>query len=303
MPGLDGFEVARRIRSDPDVHDVPIMMVTGLDSRADRLRAVEAGVNDFIAKPFDLTELKLRSASLLRMKRATDALKRYSSELEQVVQRRTSDLRSALEDTAAAQRNTHAAHLDTIRRLVIAAEYKDRETAAHIERIGMFSEVIARTMGLPGTEVEIIRHAAPMHDVGKIGVPDAVLTKPGKLDEAEWVLMQQHTTIGARILAGSPSPLLQVGESIALAHHERWDGGGYPNGLVAEDIPLAARICSVADVFDALTSNRHYRDALTNAIVYELLAGESGKHFDPTIVEAFLLSRPEIESIQREQRN
>jgi putative two-component system response regulator len=299
MPGLDGFEVARRIRAEPEHRDIPIIMVTGLDSREDRLRAVEAGVSDFIAKPFELTELRVRTESLLRLKEATDALKRHRAELEQTVTKRTADLRAALEGMAEAQRSTYAAHLDTIRRLVIAAEYKDRDTAAHIERIGLYSELIATRLNLPPGEIELIRHASPMHDVGKIGIPDAVLLNPRKLDPDEWEIMKTHTTIGARILHGSPSPVLQAGEVIALAHHERWDGSGYPAGVRGEDIPLAGRICAVADVFDALTSDRHYRDALPNDTVWEMMQGERGQHFDPGVLDVFLGCRDAVEAIQQ----
>jgi putative two-component system response regulator len=299
MPGLDGFEVARRIRVDPEHEDLPIIMVTGLDSREDRLRAVEAGVNDFIAKPFDLTELRVRCASLLRLKAATDELKRHRAELEQTVAKRTADLRVALDRMADAQRSTYAAHLDTIRRLVLAAEHKDRDTAAHIERIGLYCELVATSLKLPPGEVEIIRHASPMHDVGKIGIPDAILLSPRKLDAEEWEIMQRHATIGARILHGSPSPLLQAGEAIALTHHERWDGSGYPAGRRGEDIPLAGRICAVADVFDALTNNRHYRDALPNATVWEMMEAERDRHFDPAVLDVFLESREAVEAIHR----
>jgi putative two-component system response regulator len=299
MPGLDGFEVARRIRADPEYGDVPIIMVTGLDSREDRLRAVKAGVNDFISKPFEFTELQVRCGSLLRLKEATDAVKRHRAELEQTVAKRTADLRLALEGMAEAQRNTYAAHLDTIRRLVIAAEYKDRDTAAHIERIGLYSEVIALNLSLSPGETELIRYASPMHDVGKIGIPDAILLSPHKLEADQWELMKQHTTIGARILHGSPSPLLQAGEQIALSHHERWDGSGYPSGLRGEDIPLAGRICAVADVFDALTTNRHYRDALPNEAVWEMIQAQRGRHFDPGVADAFLGCREVVEAIQK----
>ena len=302
MPGLDGFEVARRMRLDPEYVDLPIIMVTGLDSREDRLRAVEAGVSDFIAKPFDLTELRVRCASLLRLKDATDELKRHRVELVQTVAKRTADLRVALARMAEAQRSTYAAHLDTIRRLVIAAEYKDRDTAAHIERIGLYSELVAAALKLPPGEVEIICHASPMHDVGKIGIPDAVLLSPRKLATEEWEIMKRHTTIGATILHGSPSPLLQAGEAIALSHHERWDGSGYPSGATGEDIPLAGRICAVADVFDALTSNRHYRDALPNNMVWEMMQAERGRHFDPAVLDVFVESREAVEAIQRQSQ-
>jgi putative two-component system response regulator len=302
MPGLDGFEVTRRIRADLEYSDLPIIMVTGLDSREDRLRAVEAGVNDFISKPFELTELRLRTASLLRLKEATDTLKRHRAELEQTVAKRTADLRLALDGMADAQRGTYAAHLDTIRRLVIAAEYKDRDTAAHIERIGLYSELVATRLNLPPGEIEIIRYASPMHDVGKIGIPDAVLLNPRKLDAEEWEIMKKHTAIGARILHGSLSPVLKAGEAIALSHHERWDGTGYPEGLSGEAIPLAGRICAVADVFDALTNNRHYRDALPNETVWEMIQAEKARHFDPAVLDVFLGCRDAVETIQKQSQ-
>lgn len=302
MPGMDGFELARRIRSDAETHDLPLMMVTGRDSKADRLRAVEAGVNDFIAKPVDATELGVRTASLLRFKDATDALKRHRAELELTVAQRTRDLRRALDEMVLAQRTTYTAHLDTIRRLVLAAEFKDRDTAAHIERIGSYCELLGRSLDLAPQEVERLRFASPMHDVGKIGVPDGILGKSGKLDPAEQEVMRQHTVIGAHLLHGSPSEVLQMGETIALSHHERWDGAGYPDGIAGEAIPLVGRICAVADVFDALTSDRPYRAALPGATACEMVAAETGRHFDPAVVRAFLAQRPAVEAIRRQHR-
>jgi putative two-component system response regulator len=303
MPGMDGYEVARRLRKDPVSRDLPIVMVTSRDAREDRLRAVEAGANDFIGKPFELPELRVRSASLLRMKEATDAMKRVQGELEQLVTRRTADLRRALDEAASAERTTYAAHLDSIRRLAIAAEFRDGDTAEHIERIGVFAGHLARHLHLTPSESEAIRYASPMHDVGKLGIPDAILLKPGRLDDAEWEVMKRHTTIGARILHGSPSPLLQMGETIALTHHERWDGHGYPNGIEGENIPIAGRICAVADVFDALTSNRTYRPALPHAVVYERMEAESERHFDPTILTVLLERRSEFEAMQQDLRS
>jgi putative two-component system response regulator len=295
--------VARRIRNDPDFSDLPIIMVTGLGSTRDRLRAVEAGVNDFIAKPFELTELAVRSASLLKLKEAADSLKRHRAELEQAVARRTAELRRALEETVEAQRTTYAAHLDSIRRLVLAAEYKDREMGAHIERIGRYCALLGEGLRLSPQEVELLRHASPMHDVGKIGIPDEILLKAGRLDETEWEIMKRHTVIGGRILHGSPSDLLRLGETIALFHHERWDGSGYPHGIAGEAIPLVGRICAVADVFDALASDRPYRPALPNATVYEMMAAERGRHFEPRVLDAFFSQRRAVEGIQQEYRD
>ena len=302
-PGMDGFEVARRIRNDPEFGDVPIMMVTGLGSTEDRLRAVEAGVNDFIAKPVEMTELHVRSTSLLRIKEANDALKRHRMELEQTVARRTAELRRALDDMVEAQRATYAAHLDTIKRLVWAAEFKDRAMGAHIERMGSYGALLGQSLSLSPQEVELLRYAGPMHDVGKIGIPDVILLKSGRLDEAEWKIMRQHPTIGGRILHGSPSDLLQMGETIALSHHERWDGGGYPNAIAGDSIPLVGRICAVADVFDALTSDRPYRPVMPNSTAYEMMAAERGRHFDPRIIDAFFSQRAAVDRIQQNYRD
>jgi putative two-component system response regulator len=300
MPHIDGFEVAARIRENPEYLNLPIMMVTGLDTMEDRLRAVAAGVNDFIPKPVEIVELEFRTGSLLRLRQAHDQIEPHKTELRQTVNRGTADLRGALDAMVAAERQTHEAHLDTIRRLVLAAEYKDRDTGTHIERIGRYCEVLARGLQLAPRAVEVIRYASPMHDVGKLGIPDAILLKPGQLDPDEWKVMKQHTTMGARILRGSPSQVLQTGEVIALSHHERWDGSGYPKALQSEEIPAEGRICAVADVFDALTSNRHYRDALPNKAVYDMIESQQGRHFDPKVVNAFFDNLEEIEAIQRE---
>lgn len=300
MPNLDGFEVAHRIRQDAKFLSLPIIMLTGLHSKEDRLRSIEAGVNDFISKPFEVTELKLRAELLLKLKEAHDSIKRHKEELEQTVERRTGDLRAALEETAAAERMTFEAHLDTIRRLVLAAECKDRDTAAHSERIGRYCELLAGEVSLSPGRVDIIRYASPMHDVGKIGIPDAILLKPGQLTDEEWEIMKRHAAIGARILHGSPSKVLQTGEVIALSHHEKWDGSGYPGGLREQEIPIEGRICAVADVFDAMTCNRHYRDALPAEAVYEMMRAQRGRHFDSDVLDAFLDLHNEIEAIQRE---
>ncbi len=303
MPGMDGYAVAERIRREHAYGDLPIIMVTGLNTREDRLRAVEVGVNDFISKPFDLTELRLRSTWLLKMKEATDALKRHQARLEDTVAQRTAALRRALEETASAHRNTKAAHLDTIRRLVLAAEYKDRDTAGHIDRIGLYCECLGRKLVLSPGDIEVLRHSSPMHDVGKLGIPDSILLKPGKLTPEEWEVMKKHTIIGAHMLHGSPSELLRAGAVIALCHHERWDGSGYPRGLAGEDIPLFARICAVADFFDALTTERTYRKAFPNHIVYEMMDAARGTHFDPQVLDVFINHRDEIETIQAEHRD
>lgn len=300
MPNMDGFEVARLVRGDPLVADIPIVMVTGLVGREDRLRAFDLGINDFINKPVDPSELRLRARWLVSLKVAQDEIKAHGRKLEETVEIRTRELRAALAEVQAARLKTHQAHMDTIHRLTLAGEYKDRDTADHVERIGRFSQVIARWLGLPDETVETIRHAAPMHDVGKLGIPDRILLKPGPLDDEEWKVMRSHTTIGAQILADSNSEVIQMGERIALGHHERWDGKGYPRGVAGEEIPLEARICAVVDVFDALTVDRPYRKAVPNDEVVEMMRKDAGTHFDPDVLDTFLDAREEIEAVQAE---
>jgi putative two-component system response regulator len=299
MPGMDGFEVTRRIRQD-QVHGlVPVMMVTSLYEKEDRLRAVKAGANDYISKPIDLVELKVRAASLLRMKEAQDTIREEREMLEEMVEKRTADLRRALSETVEAQRKTHQAHLDTIQRLALAAEYKDQGTAMHLHRMQRYCKLLSQGIRLPPGEIEMIFHAAPMHDVGKIGVPDGILLKPGKLTPQEWRRMKEHSTIGGRILGGSVSEVMKAGEIIALSHHERWDGSGYPRGLSVEAIPLSGRICAVADVFDALTSKRPYKKAFSNQEAVDIMRKERERHFDPTLLDVFLDHMAKVEGIQK----
>ncbi len=302
MPGMDGFEVTRRIRGGTENADIPICIVTALAAREDRLRAVEAGANDFIAKPIDMIELKIRIVSLLKLKEGQDAIKRHRAELEAMVAARTESLRQALQDTAKAQRRAYHAQLETIERLALAAEYRDTDTALHIQRISVYCHLIARRLGLSPRECQILFHACPMHDVGKIGIPDAILLKPGKLNPAEWEIMKTHTDIGARILGGSSSELLQAGEMISRTHHEKWDGSGYPIGLAGEAIPLWGRIVAVADVFDALTSTRPYKEAMQNDEAIQIMREGRGTQFDPSILDLFLAHIDEVIALQTKHR-
>jgi putative two-component system response regulator len=303
MPGLDGFDVCRRIRQDPAGKDVPVIMVTTLETKEHRLHAVEAGANDFIAKPVDETELRVRTTSLLKMKEAQDELKRYQSQLEQMCEDRTVSLRRALEQMAEAQRLAYQAQLETVERLAILAEYKDKVTARHIQRMSEYCAVIARGLKLPPAEVELILHASRMHDVGKIAVPEAILRKPSGLDPHEWHVMRQHSVIGSAILDNSSSHILQAGRVIALHHHERWDGAGYPSGLSGHDIPLWGRICAVGDVFDAVTSERPYKPAFPNDEALQLLRDGRGKHFDPRVVDVFFECLDEILVVQAKYKD
>lgn len=300
MSGIDGFETARRLREQASGIDLPIIMVTGQGTRQDRLRAVEAGANDFIAKPVDLTELRVRVTSILRMKAAQDEVKRYQAHLESLVAARTQALQQALDEVVAARQYTYQAYLDTLQRLAVAAEYRDGSTAAHLQRVSRYAALLARGLGLPANEVEAIRLASPMHDVGKLGIPDHILLKHGPLTQEERALMQRHTDIGAAIMEGSPSELLQLGALIARSHHEQWDGTGYPNGLAGEAIPLPGRICAVADVFDALTTSRPYKPAFSIEQACEELVAGRGRHFEARLVDCFLDHRQAVAEICRE---
>jgi putative two-component system response regulator len=223
-------------------------------------------------------------------------MKDYQRRLEAEVARRTEELRLAFEQT-------RSASLDTIHRLARAAEYRDEDTGAHILRMSQYAAAVARKMGQDANAVEGLLYAAPMHDVGKIGIPDHILLKPGKLDPAEWETMKQHTTIGACILRGSDADLIKLAELIALTHHEKWDGSGYPKGLRGTEIPLSGRITAIADVFDALTSKRPYRQAVFSVEqAYDMIRAGRGSHFDPDVVDAFFAAQAEILVIMEEHR-
>jgi len=252
MPKLDGFGVAMRLKGNPETSRIPIVMVTALSETEDRVRALEAGADDFLSKPLDKTELAARVKSLVKVKAYNDHMLNYQKELEAEVARRTEELRQAFD-------RIKMISLDTIFHLSRAAEYRDEDTGAHIKRMSHYAACVAGRMGLSAEQVEAILYAAPMHDIGKIGIPDKILLKPGKLNSEEWAIMCRHTSIGERILQGSDGEFIKLGAVIALSHHERWDGSGYPMGLKGEVIPLPGRIAAIADVFDALTSRRPYR--------------------------------------------
>ena len=278
MPVMDGFELTCRIRSQEKCRDIPIIMVTELDSREDHMQAVEAGADDFITKPVDQYELQARAESLFKMKATQDAVRHHQDDLERLVAARTSELQSAMSEVVLGHQQIYEAQLDTIHRLALAAEHRDEDLSAD--------------------ETEHIQQGSIMHDVGKIGIPDSILLKEGRLSSAERGVMEQHTIIGADILRGSSSKLLQIGEITALTHHERWDGTGYPQGLKGEQIPLHGRICAVADVYDALTSQRPYKKAFARHEARQILCQGYGTHFDPQILDLFLANFEVVEVIQ-----
>ena len=275
MPHLDGFQVMEQLLPlIPPGEYLPILILTADISLEAKQRALSMGARDFLTKPFDFTEVLLRIRNLLETRFMHLQLRDQNEVLESRVRERTKDLDEA--------------RLETLERLARAAEYRDDDTGKHTERVGCISAHIARNMGLSSDEVEVVLNAAPLHDVGKIGTPDDILLKPGKLTKEESEQMKEHTGIGAGILSGSRFPILLAAEEIALTHHERWDGSGYPTGLRTEEIPLYGRIVAVADVFDALTHDRPYKFAWPHEEAAVELERQKGKQFDPKVVEAFL---------------
>jgi putative two-component system response regulator len=280
MPGMDGFEVASRVKENPETSNIPVILFTGLDSANDHIKALDMGVDDYISKRANHAEIVARVRSHLKIKQLNDQMNAYQKSLEAEVTLRTNQLNHALEDL----RN---ASLDAIFKLTAASEYRDNETGSHIKRMSHYSALIAEKMGLKSKTIETISYASPMHDIGKIGIPDNILLKPGKLDANEWNVMKRHTIIGAEILKGSTIGFIRMGEIIALTHHEKWDGSGYPNGLKERQIPLVGRIVALADVFDALTSKRPYKDPFSIEKTNQIILENCGRHFDPDVVDAF----------------
>jgi cyclic di-GMP phosphodiesterase len=281
MPRMNGFDATKKLKDAEDTNIIPIVMVTALRDVEDRIRALEAGADDFLSKPIDKTELRARVQSLLKVKSYNDYMRNHQAELENAVVTRTLQLQKAFEQVKTAS-------LESIFRLTRASEYKDEDTGAHIMRISHYAKVVAIKMGLNDQDVESILYASPMHDVGKIGIPDRVLLKPGKLEPEEWQTMIKHTTIGKKILENSSTDFIKRAEEIAISHHEKWDGSGYPNGLRGEDIPLSGRIIAVVDVFDALTSSRPYRkEPFPLEKVFTILEEGRENHFDPEVLDAF----------------
>jgi putative two-component system response regulator len=296
MPGLDGYEVARRLKEDKEARIIPIVMVTILKEVEDRVKALEAGADDLLTKPVDKTELRARVQSLLKVKAYNDHMRNHQKELEKEVAKRTEQLRLAFE-------KIKKASLDSIYLLSRAAEYKDEDTGAHIQRMSNYAAAIARKLGLSERVVESILYAAPMHDVGKIGIPDHILLKPGKLGPDEWEIMKQHTVMGASILKGPNTGFIKLAEIIAVTHHEKWDGSGYPKGLKGIQINLAGRITAIADVFDALTSKRPYKEPLSLEKAVTIIRKQRGLHFDPDVVDAFFAVQDEIVLIKDKYRD
>ena len=295
MPVMNGIEACKKLKEDPDTFPIPVVMVTALGDVGHRVEGLRAGADDFITKPFDKGEILLRVQNLLKVKKYNDLLKDYSNLLEKEVEERTKEL-------VEAYYKLDRAYLEVIQRLGRAAEFRDDETGEHTKRVGIMCGVLARELDLDEERAKHIEYATPLHDLGKIGIPDCILLKPGKLTPKEFEIMKKHTIIGAEILKGSEHPVMRIAETVALSHHERWDGKGYPYGLKESEIPLEARICTVIDFFDACTSDRVYRPAMEVDKVLDMIKAERGKAFDPIIVDAFFRCLDEIMKVRERYR-
>lgn len=275
MPFLDGFDVLRQFEEEAEPGEyVPILVLTADITNETKQRALSSGAKDFLTKPLDLSEVLLRIRNLLETRMLHLQIRAHNEELEQKVRERTVELEMS--------------KIEIFERLALASEYRDCSTGEHTKRVGNLSAAIAEAAHARQSQVQLIRRAAQLHDIGKIGIPDEILLKPGRLEPAEFEIMKTHTTIGASILSGSEHPLLKMAESIALTHHERWNGRGYPNGLSASAIPFEGRVVALADAFDALTHQRPYKPKWPIEACIAEIRRQSGRQFDPALVSAFL---------------
>ena len=289
MPHLDGYAVMKRLKALDDPLLPPIVILTAESGREFLLKALAAGAADFIGKPFDRIELSMRVRNLLEANRSRRLLHEQKAVLEEMV--------------AAGTRELNETRLAVIRRLGRAAEFRDNETGNHIVRMSRTSALLAEGLGWTAAQVDLILNASPMHDIGKIAIPDAILLKPGRLDAQERELMKTHAAIGAELLSGDDSPLFVMAREIALTHHERWDGTGYPKGLAGEAIPQSGRICAVTDVFDALASERPYKEAWPVEQALQFIRDGAGSQFDPAVVDVFVRRFDEVLAIRDAARD
>ena len=272
MPGASGLDLVKALRHR--IPDTSVVMVSSLEDAEIAIECLQRGAFGYVLKPYQPREILVQVNGALRRRMLEIAFRDREAQLAQKVREQTVEIRNSREEIAL--------------RLISASEHRDNETGMHVRRIGLYAEEMAKLLGWDSTEVETIQSAAPMHDIGKIGVPDAILQKPGALTEEEWVVMKQHTTMGATILKGSTVPFIRMGARIAIGHHEKWDGSGYPRGLKGAEIPLEARITSLVDVYDALSNHRHYKDPWPEEQVVQFLAKGRGTQFDPGLADLFL---------------
>ncbi len=290
MPHMDGYEVMAQLKEKYGEKLAPILVLTAQQTRDYKIKALTGGASDYVTKPFQLAELIARVKNLLQVRLAHKLLEDRSEVLESMVKKRTQELVDAHQQLQDNQ-------LKIVRFLGRAAEYRDNETGFHIIRVSKIAALLAESIGWDNEQVDLILNASPMHDIGKIGIPDSILLKPAKLTQVEWEIMKTHPAIGAEILSGDNSKLIHMAQEIALSHHEKWNGKGYPNGLSGEGIPMAARLTAIADVFDALSSRRPYKDPWPVEKTMAEIQLQKGEHFDPMLVEHFLKLQPEILAI------
>jgi len=291
MPVLNGFEALKIIKNDPKLCEIPIIVVTA--NSEEKHTALALGANDFLAKPVDVEELKLRTINHAKSYKAHKQLDIINKNLDALVATRTEELNKALN---LAKETEYEISL----RLGMASEYRDLETGMHIKRMSAYSALLGKLSGMDAQAEQLLLYASPLHDIGKIGIPDAILLKPGKLDDKEFRLMQEHTTIGGLMLAnGQKYPIIALGQIIATQHHEKYDGSGYPNGITGEQIDINARIVAIADVFDALSSKRVYKEAFALDKVLNILKEGRGTHFDANLLDLFIDNIEQFLQIQK----
>ncbi|CAH1210907.1 putative cyclic di-GMP phosphodiesterase VC_1348 [Candidatus Nitrotoga sp. BS] len=274
MPGMSGYDVCRQLKKNENTQHIPIIFITAHGDTEDETLGFELGAADYITKPVKSSVVRARVKTHL-------ALANQHYHLKQLVAERTSELKNS-------NRQLEQTHLVMLRQLGRAADYRDNETGRHVIRVGSFSKLLGLASGLPEPQAELLMYAAMMHDIGKIGIPDHILLKPGKLTEDEFEVMKRHPLIGAEIIGEHDVEVLKMAKQISLGHHEKWNGKGYPHGLSGESIPLVGRIVAIADVFDALTSVRPYKRAWSIESALELIEKEAGQHFDPTLIRLFM---------------
>ncbi len=292
MPIMDGYEATKIIKEDDEFSTIPLIIISALSDKEAITKGLELGADEYLTKPFDIVEFRLRIKNAIKIGIYQNMLKEHKSLLEIQVQEKTKELQNALTEVQKSEK-------DIISILSKTAEYRDNETSAHTVRVGEMAGLIAQKLGWSEEDIELIRLAAPMHDIGKIGIEDGVLLKPGKLDDDEFTIMKTHAAIGHSILSQKETPLLKLAAEIAHSHHEKYNGQGYPRGLREDEIPISGAIVAVVDVFDALLSERPYKKAFSLEKAIEIIKNDSGTHFHPMVVDLFLESLDDILEIRR----